>query len=312
MHCPTLSKLPPPPPGRTGWPWTEERPQLPDTMPDGLPWPRISIVTPSYNQAQFIEETIRSVLLQGYPDLEYIIIDGGSTDGSVEIIRKYEPWLAYWVSEPDAGQSDAINKGMARVSGEVFNWINSDDTLLPGALFTVGKWFAENSNAKVGYGSFVYVREDGSVNKSVHPEFSNLEAMVQYWHLDRPLAQQSLFVRWDAATQVGPLETKLRYNMDYEWLCRLIQIYPFHRITKEPLATYRLHSTSKSVAELAPFFEERSRVTRRYWPSLISRKRWQYEFASRRFLSHFRKKYQRRPGLRRGIDLLKDVIRWFL
>ena len=133
-RCPTLAELPTPPAGKTGWPWTVETPPLPPARPDGSPWPRISIVTPSYNQGQFIEETIRSILLQGYPDLEYIIIDGGSTDQSVEIIKKYEPWLTYWVSEKDRGQAHAINKGFARVSGEIGGYLNSDDFYLPNAL----------------------------------------------------------------------------------------------------------------------------------------------------------------------------------
>src|ERR1700738_5143459 len=106
----------------TGWPWTTETPRLPAVRPDGSRWPRISIVTPSYNQGQFIEETIRSVLLQGYPDLEYLILDAGSTDGTLDVIRKYERHLTYWVSEPDKGQSDAINKGFARCTGELMNW----------------------------------------------------------------------------------------------------------------------------------------------------------------------------------------------
>src|SRR5262245_47037233 len=134
MQCPKLAELPAPSPGKTGWPWTEESERLPDQMPDGCPWPLISVVTPSLNQGKFIEETIRSVLLQGYPELEYIIIDGGSNDGSVEIIKKYSPWITYWVSEPDGGQSEAINRGLKRASGEFASWINSDDLLCKNAL----------------------------------------------------------------------------------------------------------------------------------------------------------------------------------
>ena len=134
MRCPTLKELPPPPPGKTGWPWTEESPQLSETMPGGSSWPRISIVTPSLNQGQFIEETIRSILLQGYPDVEYIIIDGGSTDGTLKVIKRYEKWLTSCISEPDRGQSHAVNKGFSRASGEILAWLNSDDYYLPGVF----------------------------------------------------------------------------------------------------------------------------------------------------------------------------------
>ena len=112
----------------------EGSPRLPDSLPDRRPWPRVSIVTPSYNQSEFIEETIRSVLLQGYPNLEYIILDGASTDGSVDIIRKYAPWLAYWVSEPDRGQTHAINQGWRYATGNIVTYINSDDCYLQGTI----------------------------------------------------------------------------------------------------------------------------------------------------------------------------------
>ena len=112
-------------------------------------YPRISIVTPSFNQGKYIEQTIQSVLSQNYPNLEYIIIDGGSTDGTVEIIKKYEQQLTYWISEPDKGQTDAINKGFAKCTGEIFNWINSDDYYSPNSLHIVAEVFSENPTAKV-------------------------------------------------------------------------------------------------------------------------------------------------------------------
>lgn len=158
MRCPTLSHLPPPPPGKTGWPWTEESPQFPDASPKGEPWPKISIITPSYNQGQFIEEAIRSVLLQGYPNLEYIIIDGGSTDNSVEIIKKYEPWLAYWISELDNGPYHAINKGLKIASGEIIGIINGDDLYEANIIKTVAETFLENTGTEVVSGGALIFR----------------------------------------------------------------------------------------------------------------------------------------------------------
>ena len=147
MRSPRLRELPAPPDGNTGWPWTEGDQPMPPVRPDGSPWPKISTVTPSMNQASFIEETIRSVLLQGYPNLEYVIIDGGSPDGSVDIIKKYEGWLTYWVSEPDRGQSHAVNKGLARATGEIVAWLNSDDYYLPGTFETIAQEALKNPEA---------------------------------------------------------------------------------------------------------------------------------------------------------------------
>lgn len=161
-----IQDLPPPPSGRSGWPWTDASPQLPQKRPDGSEWPRITIVTPSYNQGEYIEETIRSILLQGYPNLEYFVMDGGSTDGAVDVIRKYARWIDYWESVPDQGQAHAINKGLKRATGDWFHNVNSDDFLSYAALGSIfqtlkegdviafpvrvfdekSEWVAENKN----------------------------------------------------------------------------------------------------------------------------------------------------------------------
>ncbi|MEH1863695.1 MAG: glycosyltransferase family 2 protein [Nostoc sp.] len=158
----TLNELPPPPPGKTGWPWTENTQLLPEKMPDGSEWPKISIVTPNYNYGRFIEETIRSVLLQGYPNLEYIILDGGSTDDSIEIIKKYDKWLTYWVSEKDNGQASAINKGIELATGKWFNWLNSDDILLRNALKNLAEISKLVDNVKWISGMRLEMDEAGS------------------------------------------------------------------------------------------------------------------------------------------------------
>jgi glycosyltransferase involved in cell wall biosynthesis len=148
MHLVSATDLPPPPSGKSGWPWTAEMIQTPD-RPGAGQWPKISIITPSYNQANFVEQTIRSVLLQQYPNLEYRIIDGGSTDGSVEIIKKYDRWIHRWSSAPDRGQVDALNRGMSDATGEILTWINSDDFLLPGALFSVAELYRLSQRADI-------------------------------------------------------------------------------------------------------------------------------------------------------------------
>ena len=129
-------KLPPASDPNPGWPWHHKN--RPNELPIDV-WPKISIVTPSYNQAEYLEQTIRSVLLQRYPNLEYIIMDGGSTDGSVEIIRKYQEWITFWTSEEDQGQTDAIQKGFSRSTGSILAWLNSDDIYFPGALVAMAQ-----------------------------------------------------------------------------------------------------------------------------------------------------------------------------
>jgi GT2 family glycosyltransferase len=258
MRCPTLIELPPPPPGKTGWPWTEESEQLPDTMPDpsiglrtsGSPWPRVSLVTPSYNQGQFIEEAIRSVLLQGYPDLEYIIIDGGSTDGSVEIIRKYEPWLAYWVSEPDRGQSHAINKGLERSTGQLFNWHNSDDVLTPNSLAITAAAMVNFPTASYAHGYRIVIDGQGNVLRDTKHSFDSETGFVP----ERTQSVSNLtggqqpgcLMDRDLVVEVGGVDENLHYVMDRDLTLRLELVKP-PLYVNHPVIYLRIHSEAKSL-----------------------------------------------------------------
>jgi len=251
MRCPQIDELPPPPAGKTGWPWTEASPRLADRAPDGSAWPRISIVTPTFNHVRYIEQTIRTVLLQGYPDLEYLVIDGGSTDGTVDVIRKYEPWIARWVSEPDRGQSHAINKGLAAATGRWATWLCSDDLFLPGALSTVARYAAAHPKARWLTGSAEYVYEETGERNRYAATYRSADRMMDFWLYGSPghtIPQQAVFWDMDLWRQAGGLNEQWDLAMDYDlWLRfaeRGAQLHPLDAV----LAVSVLHADCKSLA----------------------------------------------------------------
>jgi glycosyltransferase involved in cell wall biosynthesis len=237
-----LKKLPLPPIGKTGWPWTKESKLLPLTMKDRRPWTKISIVTPSYNQGKFLEETIRSVLLQNYLNMEYIIMDGGSTDDSVEIIKKYEPWLTYWVSEKDEGQADAIQRGFEKANGEIFAWINSDDYYLPNVFEKIARKYCHYDNNDLFIGGIYHINEKGCFIRKWAPFMQDFESLLCSGQF---FAQLGCFWRSDAFWSVGGINRSLNFAFDYDLFLKLMQ-------KKSPLkintyiGAFRDHKNSKT------------------------------------------------------------------
>jgi len=218
---------------------------------DHVRWPKISVVTPSYNQGRFIEETIRSVLLQGYPNLEYIIIDGGSTDGTLDIIRKYQDMLAYWVSEPDSGQGYAINKGFDKATGDIFAWINSDDYYYPGAFSAVGQAFRQHPGLSLVHGYEHYVDENGEFLQEVFPPFKNARTTTLYF--GHPLLQVSCFWRAGAYHSVGGLDERFHYHLDYDLFLRMSYKYKSMYISR-CIGAFRRYPEQKCRPELREQF----------------------------------------------------------
>jgi len=256
MRCPTLEQLPPPSTDKSGWPWTQESPRLPETMPNGSSWPKASIVTPSRNQSRFIEETIRSVLLQGYPDLEFIIIDGGSTDGSVEIIRHYAPWISYWKSERDRGQSHAINKGIKRCTGQVVHWINSDDLLLPSALSTVAESFVNVPERRLVTGQARLI--DGQTRAIGHLN-SSFSSWSDFVTRRCNIAQVATFFDRGLFDELGVIDERIEYCMDSDILLRFTREYA-PLILPSYLAAFRSYRRNKFGHNRVAGFREADRV----------------------------------------------------
>ncbi len=218
MRCPTLRELPAPPEGKTGWPWTVESPPLSDFQPDGKSWPTISIVTPSFNQAETIEETIRSILLQGYPNLEYIMMDGGSTHLVTDIIERYRPWLSHYESGPDGGQAAGINKGLLFATGVLVNWVNSDDFLQPRALHKIATSYAL-TKAEVLVGQRVFRNSSGDYFTGQNWQ-SNWDAFA-FGLADFP--QESTFISRDLFQRLGGLNPDMVYMFDTEFYHRCLK-----------------------------------------------------------------------------------------
>ncbi|NLI01403.1 MAG: glycosyltransferase [Chthonomonadales bacterium] len=206
--------------------------------------PRFTIVTPSYNQAQYLEETILSVLEQGYPNLEYMIVDGGSTDGSVDIIRKYEKRLAWWVSEKDRGQTDALNKGLRRATGDLFGFLNSDDVYTPGTLLAVGEAFASDPSLTMLLGRCQYIAADGTpLSECAYPGDLRIEDFIA----DNPVPQPSLFVRMEVCRSVGEFDNTFQHAFDHDYWLRAMLLGHRIRGMDRLLSLYRLHESSKTV-----------------------------------------------------------------
>jgi glycosyltransferase involved in cell wall biosynthesis len=237
-----LKVLPKPPEGNTGWPWNEETD--PEIYKDLNFIPKISIITPSYNQGKYIEQTIRSVLLQNYPNLEYIVIDGGSTDNTVDIIQKYSSWIKHLVSEKDNGQSDAINKGLKKCEGEIFNWINSDDYYSKECFKAIaGKFNEKDTHIAAGKCKMFFENENNE--KIIDFTLGNsLEETIAFVAISQP----STFFRLSIFKSLGGLDERLHFVMDQDIWKKYLFKYGQDRIKilDEELVNFRLHTGSKT------------------------------------------------------------------
>ncbi len=209
-------------------------------------YPKISVITPSYNQGNFLEHTIKSVIEQNYPNLEYIIIDGGSTDNSVDIMKKYEHNIDYWISEKDNGQTDAIMKGFQKATGQYLAWLNSDDTYLQNCLLNVGDILAKNPDIDIIYGDYVITDVSGNTllkKKEIPFDYNILLHGVNF------IGQPTTFFSRDILERSGGLKTDLDYYMDWEFWLRAANHGAKFKHIKKYLATYRYHAVSKTVKD---------------------------------------------------------------
>lgn len=215
----------------------------------------VSIVTPSFNQAKYLEQTIRSVLDQGYSKVEYIVVDGASNDGSVEIIKKYSDQLAYWISEKDNGQADAINKGFARASGEIIAWLNSDDYYLPDVVSAAVKVFEENPDAVLVYGNMLAVDEHGRTFNTLKYRQLNFEDLLCFQIIGQP----AVFMRRSVLQKTNGLDPSFHFLLDHLLWIQLAQHGKILHVDQTWSAA-RYHPEAKNRAKAAEFGREAFRI----------------------------------------------------
>lgn len=234
--------------------------------------PSISVITPSYNQGQFIRQTIESVLSQEYPRLEYIVVDGLSTDNTLAIAKSYGNRLTL-VAERDRGQTDAINKGLRLATGDIVCWLNSDDYFLPGTLMAVGQFFANHPNALWLTGDCQIVNESGQVIQEPVRQYKRLlRSLVPavYMGVTNTICQPATFWRRSVHAQLGYLDESLRYTMDYDWWLRLLTCQP-PAVSRQLFTAFRIHQASKGGSEFEKQFAEDYETLLRHYKSPMVR-----------------------------------------
>lgn len=269
-------------------------------------YPKITVVTPSYNQAEYLERTIRSVLSQNYPNLEYIIFDGGSKDNSVDIIKKYEDKLTFWKSEKDKGPADAINKGLKMATGEIIGWLNSDDVYTENSLFRVAEEFLRG--AQVVYGHAIYVDKDdipvamdhGYQKTKIYLGYQQgFEQTMKYWQTVYMIPQPTVFWRKELMDRYGLPDEKYKYIFDYEYFLRFTKQGIGFSLIDEVQALYRIHNESKT-SSFDAFYEELYEHSR-------SNLKWDKEYKLS-FCKYYKGKVDARNGALKGLRKLGNMI----
>jgi glycosyltransferase involved in cell wall biosynthesis len=267
--------------------------------------PRISIVIPSLNQGRFIEETILSILGQPWPDIELIVIDGGSTDETLDIIHDYAASIDFWISEPDRGQADAINKGLRKATGDIVTWFGADDVYADGIFAAVADAWLRNPNAI--YAAPVANFYARGREQLVRPFGLLIENVVQYWKRQSRWHDPGLFWSRKVIDAVGELDSSLHYAFDFDYLVRALQHAPVEYVD-QVAAGFRLHKSSKSIAQTEAMMAETAAVSRRYWAlvenlDLAGFERSEYEARLRRAASKLLRLN------RDGLPLLRSCLR---
>jgi len=245
--------------------------------------PLISIITPSLNQGAYIEDNIKSVMNQNYPNFEHIIIDGGSTDGTIDILKKYSHLT--WVSEKDGGQSEAINKGIRRAKGEIIGWLNSDDYYQPGAFLAIVQKLSKAENTYIVFGDCKLVDEKGKEIGYCSGKLTHPNNFIKYWPREYRIPQPAVFFYKDIIDKIGFLDENFHYVMDYDFWLRISKQYRLYYVEK-PFAIMRVHNRAKSNLSYELFEREWFKILRKHSASLGYINYIKYIFMAQNFRSH--------------------------